>query len=192
MLKVGLLFGSFNPVHYGHLIIAQAFLNHQVCDRVWFVVSPHNPFKSRTSLASELDRLRMVELAIENHHQLQASNVEFFLPRPSYTIDTLTHLAGRYPSYEFILLMGADNLEHIHKWKNAPAVLEHYRLGVYPRPGSVPVVPAKARQVQVVEAPFLDISATFIRETIRNRLSLRYLTPDPVIDYIEQNHLYAG
>jgi nicotinate-nucleotide adenylyltransferase len=191
-MNVGLFFGSFNPVHYGHLIIAQAFLNHQVCDRVWFVVSPHNPFKSRASLASELDRLRMVELAIEHHHQLHASNVEFFLPRPSYTIDTLTHLASRYPSYEFLLLMGADNLEHIHKWKNAEALLRHYRLGVYPRPGSVPVIPPEAREARVIEAPYMDISATFIRETARNRLSLRYLTPDSVIDYIEQNHLYAG
>ena len=189
-MKVGLFFGSFNPIHVGHLIIAQTALNAGRLDYVWLVVSPQNPFKNKKNLLPEYERLRMVELATEGHDHMQASNVEFSLPQPSYTIDTLTHLRDRYRSYEFSIIMGQDNLQYLHKWKNHEALLKYYPFFVYPRPSTPPSPYDDHPQVTAFEAPLLDISASYIREQVRSGQSIRYLVPEPVFQYIEQEGLF--
>jgi nicotinate-nucleotide adenylyltransferase len=187
-LKIGLFFGSFNPVHIGHLIIANVMQDQTDLDEVWFVVSPQNPFKAQKSLLHEFDRLRMVELAIADHFYLKVTDVEFHMPRPSYTIDTLTYLTDKNPKHEFRVVMGGDNLNHFRKWKNHEIIMEHYGLYVYPRPGESPAFTHP--NINYVEAPLMDISATFIRETIRNGHSVKYLIPEAVEDYIKDKKLY--
>ncbi|MCB0838144.1 MAG: nicotinate-nucleotide adenylyltransferase [Bacteroidetes bacterium] len=189
-MKIGLFFGSFNPIHTGHLILAQSALNMTDLDRVWFVVSPQNPFKKKKNLLSEYDRYTMVEMAVRDNDQFLASNIEFSLPKPSYTIDTLTYLADRYRSYEFSLIMGQDNLTHLHKWKNYEAILKYYRIFVYPRGGEEAHELLEHENVTLFEAPLLDISATFIRQTIQNGNSVRYLVPEVVNEYIEGQGIY--
>ncbi len=189
-MNIGLYFGSFNPIHAGHLIIAQSALNEAPLDAVWIVVSPQNPFKPKANLISEYDRFRMVELATEGHDRILPSNVEFSLPKPSYTIDTLTHLADKYRSYKFALIMGEDNLEHIHKWKNYEAILKYYPLYVYPRGNSNPDLYAAYPSAQKIDAPLLDISATYIRSLIQQGKSTRYLVPGAANDYIESQGLF--
>lgn len=192
-MKVGLFFGSFNPIHYGHLIIAECAATEAQLDRVWFVVSPHNPLKVKQSLLGEYDRLRMVELAIEENHVFHASNVEFSLPKPSFTIDTLTYLFDKYRSYEFSLIMGEDNLLHIHKWKNYEAILNHYKIYVYPRPNSTVETDLKNHpNVQYFSAPLLDISATEIRTRLKAHKSIRYLVPENVREYLITRKLYQN
>lgn len=187
-MKIGLYFGSFNPIHVGHLIIAQTLFQRGGLDQVWFVVSPQNPFKKQESLAHEHDRLRMVELAIDDNFQFRASDVEFRMPRPSYTIDTLTYLSDKYPQHQFSLFLGSDNLNHFHKWKNYQAILEHYPILVYPRPGEVKMLDHPG--ISYLDAPLLDISATFIRQSIQEGLSVRYLLPERVEQYIADKKLY--
>lgn len=189
-MKVALFFGTFNPVHHGHLIIAETALNETETDQVWLVVSPQNPFKKRSNLLNEYDRYRICELAVGEHPRLRASNVEFALPKPSYTIDTLTHLAERYRSYCFSILMGADNLSALHKWKNYEAILRHYPIFAYPRPGEVPPETPYANTT-IIEGPLLHISATRIRQLLAEGKSARYLTPQPALDYITEKALYA-
>jgi len=192
-MNIGLYFGSFNPIHAGHLIVAEQAATQAQLDRVWLVVSPHNPLKKKDNLLSEYDRLRMVEAAIEDNHRLHASNVEFFLPKPSYTVDTLLHLREKYPSYTFSIIMGADNLVHLHKWKNFEALLAHYTLYVYPRGEEMPGSPFDSHpNVRLFPAPLLDISATYIREQIAKGQSIRYLVPDAARAYIEDRGLYRG
>jgi len=191
-MKIGLYFGSFNPIHQGHLILAQTMLNETPIDALWFVVSPQNPFKRKQNLLSEYDRLRMVELATADHEQFTASNVEFSLPKPSYTIDTLTHLADTYRSYQFNLIMGADNLTHLPKWKRSEVILKYYPIYVYPRHGGQIDTWEQYPQVKVVEAPLLNISATYIRNCIQMGKTIRYLVPEAVRDYISQHQLYAN
>jgi nicotinate-nucleotide adenylyltransferase len=187
-LKIGLYFGSFNPIHVGHLIIADTLYDRSDLDEVWFVVSPQNPLKKRQSLAHEHDRLRMVELAIEGNFHFRASDVEFRMPRPSYTIDTLTYLSEQYPQHQFCLFLGSDNLGQLKKWKNYEQILEHYKILVYPRPGESKFL--EHPSIQVIEAPLLDISATFIRKSIQESKSVRYLLPESVSDYIRDKKLY--
>jgi nicotinate-nucleotide adenylyltransferase len=187
-MKIGLYFGSFNPIHVGHLIIAQTLFQRGGLDQVWFVVSPQNPFKKQESLAHEHDRLRMVELAIDDNFQFRASDVEFRMPRPSYTIDTLTYLSDKYPQHQFSLFLGSDNLNHFHKWKNHQAILDNYPILVYPRPGEVKTLEHPG--VSYLDAPLLDISATFIRQSIQEGLSVRYLLPELVEGYILDKKLY--
>ncbi|MEM6265697.1 MAG: nicotinate (nicotinamide) nucleotide adenylyltransferase [Bacteroidota bacterium] len=190
-MHIGLFFGSFNPIHHGHLIIAETAQTLTDLDRVWLVVSPQNPFKQKKNLLSEYHRLRMVELGIGDSYTLQASNVEFHLPQPSYTVDTLLHLREKYPGYTFSLVMGADNLLHLSKWKNHEAILEHYRLFVYPRNGKRPSSQFDEHEhVTFFEAPLLDISATYIRESLKKDHSIRYLVPDPVKEYLEEIRAY--
>jgi nicotinate-nucleotide adenylyltransferase len=194
-MKVALYFGSFNPVHVGHLIIAQALLNTAQVDRVWLVVSPQNPFKDKKNLLPQADRLLLCELATEGHPQIQASNVEFMLPQPSYTIDTLTHLAARYPSYAFSLLMGEDNLRSLHRWKNHRAIVDHYPIYLYPRrakEGDEAAAPEVAEHPNVhrIAAPLLDISATEIRQMVKDKRSVRYVVTDAVRRYVEDKYLY--
>jgi len=193
-VKVGLFFGSFNPIHIGHLIIANTVKGYAELDQVWFVVSPQNPFKSSKSLLSDVDRLKMVELAIEDNFELRASNVEFSMPKPSYTVDTLTYLKERYANHHFSLILGSDNLNHFHKWKNYQEILNHYGIIVYPRP-STEIEKTKEEiknhpAIRMVEAPLIDISATFIRNCIKNDISIKYLVHDSVAEYIEDKKYY--
>jgi nicotinate-nucleotide adenylyltransferase len=191
-MNVGLFFGSFNPVHTGHLILAQTALNETPLDYVWFVVSPQNPFKEKRNLLPEYDRLRMVELAIGDHPRMQASNVEFSLPQPSYTIDTLTHLRDRYRSYSFALIMGQDNLQYLPKWKKYQTILDHYHLYVYPRSGTAPSALDQHPAVTMFEAPMLDLSATYLRQAVQAGKSIRYMVPEAVYDYITRAGLFRS
>jgi|TARA_R110000737_G_scaffold285403_3_gene291956 nicotinate-nucleotide adenylyltransferase len=187
-LKVGLYFGSFNPIHVGHLIIADTMQDQTDLDEVWFIVSPQNPLKSSRSLLHEFDRLKMVELATADHFKFKVKDVEFHMPRPSYTIDTLTYLSEQYPSHEFSLILGGDNLNHFHKWKNSEELLNQYKIYVYPRPGKNKSVDHK--NIEFVEAPLLDISATFIRKTISKGGSVKYLLHPHVMDYIRDKKFF--
>lgn len=193
-MKIGLYFGSFNPIHVGHLIIAEAALDTAILQEVWFVVSPQNPFKKSKTLLHEFDRLKMVELAIQDNASMRASDIEFRLPKPSYTIDTLTHLSEKYPQHEFYLILGADNLQHFHKWKNYEAILKYYDLFVYPRPGSENVIPEKllpfSDKITFIQAPLLGISATYIRQKVAKGGSIRYLVPPEVAFFIQAKKFY--
>ncbi|WP_347157159.1 nicotinate (nicotinamide) nucleotide adenylyltransferase [Pontibacter chitinilyticus] len=190
-MKVGLLFGSFNPIHIGHLILANFMATNTDLDTVWLVVSPQNPFKPSNTLLPEFDRLQMVTLAIEDNPNLGVSSIEFSMPKPSYTIDTLTYLQEKYPSYEFVLIMGEDNLPLFPKWKNADRILQYHQVYVYPRSGSTTTELPELPGVTFVKAPVLDISATFIRQCIREEKSIKYLVPDEVAAYIKVHKLYA-
>ncbi|MBK7344987.1 MAG: nicotinate-nucleotide adenylyltransferase [Saprospiraceae bacterium] len=188
--RIGLFFGSFNPIHTGHLIIAQHMLEHADVDRIWFVVSPQNPLKPRKTLARDADRLHMVRLAIDDNPGFQASNIEFSLPKPSYTVDTLAYLRDQYPEHAFSLIMGGDNLASLAKWKNHEILLRDNRILVYRRPGSGETPFDDHPSVRFFEAPQLDISATFIREQIKEGKSIRYLVPDAVFEFLDGGSLY--
>jgi nicotinate-nucleotide adenylyltransferase len=188
-VHIGLYFGSFNPVHVGHLIIAEHVAAHSEVDKIWFVVSPHNPLKDSASLINEYDRLHLVELAIEGNPKFRASNVEFHLPKPSYTIDTLAYLSEKFPLERFSVVMGGDSYANLTKWKNWEKLVERFPLIVYNRPG-FEVRPIEGAKVTVLDAPFLDISASFIRNEIRGGRSTRYLLPEPVRHYIEENRYF--
>ena len=190
-MRVGLFFGTFNPIHVGHLVIGQHFLNTGAIDQLWFVVSPQNPFRKKETLAPETKRLEMVELALQEHPYMFASNVEFFLPRPSYTIHTLTHLSEQYPSYEFHLLMGQDNLLHFHRWKKWEVILRYYPIWVYPRKPVPDSVWERYPQVNRIEGPLLHISASEIRRLIAQGKGIYFMVPEPVRKYIEREGLYA-
>jgi nicotinate-nucleotide adenylyltransferase len=189
-MKIGLYFGSFNPIHIGHLIIANHILNHSQLDRVWFVVSPHNPLKESSSLLNENHRLQLVRLAIENEPKFKASNIEFGLPRPSYTIDTLTHLTEKYPEHTFSILMGSDSFCNIKKWKNYEILLKQYGIILYKRPGFEPDL-SLSSQVEVVQAPLLDISSTYIRGLIQQKKSIRYLVNRIIVYLLKQHFIYT-
>ncbi len=192
MKKTGLFFGSFNPVHIGHLILANHMTEHTDLDEVWLVVSPHNPLKKKSTLLNDRQRLMMVRLAIENYPKLKASNIEFDMPQPNYTIDTLTVLQEKYPKHKFALLMGEDNLAGLHKWKNYEAILAYYQIYVYPRLSSkkVPEELAAHPSVHYVKAPIIEISATQIRKDIKARKNVRPLLPPEVYQYIEEMNFY--
>ena len=178
-MKIGLYFGSFNPIHIGHLIIANHILNATDLQRVWFVVSPQNPFKHSATLLNEYDRLHLVQKAIDPDDRLHASNIEFTLPRPSYTVQTLAYLAERYRSYEFSIIMGSDSFQNLPKWKNADVIIQNYPILVYRRPGFEVDNHIGAR-VSIMDAPLLEISATHIRELVQQGKSIRYLVPEVV------------
>ncbi len=188
--STGLFFGSFNPIHVGHLIIANHMLEFGGLDEVWFVVSPQNPLKNRSTLLNDQHRLALVNVAIEDNPRFKSCNIEFGLPRPSYTITTLTVLAEKYPDRDFVLIMGSDNLQHFRKWRNYEQLLEHYKLLVYPRPESDGGEFRHHPAVSWQEAPLMDISSTFIRDSIRKRKSVRYLLPEKVHDYLLEMHFY--
>jgi nicotinate-nucleotide adenylyltransferase len=188
-MHIGLYFGSFNPIHTGHLIIANHIVENTEIDKLWFVVSPHNPLKDSHSLLNEYDRLHLVELAIQDNPKFRASNVEFHLPKPSYTIDTLTYLTERFPLEKFSVIMGSDSFQNIKRWKNYEALLDQYDIIVYRRPG-FEVEETFDGKVQIVDAPLLEISSTYIRTQVKDSKSIRYLTPDAVAKYIEENRYY--
>ena len=189
-MKIGLLFGSFNPIHIGHLIIANYMANHTTLDKVWLVVSPQNPLKKYGDLINTYDRLEMAKLATDNAINIAVSDVELKLPQPSYTIDTLTFLKEKYPEHEFALIMGSDNLVTIHKWKNYRLILRDYRIFVYPRPGYENAEFASHPSVTITMTPLMELSATFIRKSIAEKKNVQYFVPDPVLKFIESKSLY--
>ena len=188
-MEIGLFFGSFNPVHTGHMIIANFAAYNTRLERVWIVVSPQNPLKPSATLLNEYDRFHLVELAVGEEPRLKASNIEFGLPRPSYTVDTLAYLGEKYPDHHFSLILGSDSLENLGKWKNPDYLLKHYPIYVYRRSGHE-IKPRPSGTIHLLDAPVLDISASLIRRLIREKKSVRYLLPDAVADYIESNHYY--
>lgn len=189
-MKVGLFFGSFNPIHLGHLVLANYMLEYTDLERIWFVVSPHNPLKKKSTLLDEKQRLRMVDLAIGDNTKLKASNIEFNLPQPSYTIVTLTYLKEKYPQHEFVPIMGADNLESFHKWKNYEEILKHHQLYIYPRPENDGGNLKDHPQIKLVNAPLMELSSTAIRQAIKEKKDMRYFMPEAVWQYIKEMHFY--
>lgn len=190
MQKIGLFFGSFNPVHIGHLIIANYMANYTALDEVWFVVSPQNPFKEKKSLSNMYDRLEMVNLAIGGNDRLRACDIEFGLPQPSYTIDTLIHLSEKYPNKEFMLIMGEDNLKGLKKWKNFEIILRDYHIMVYPRPGYDGGNLKQHSAVTRTDTPLMEISSTFLRKAIQSKKDIQYFIPDKVLEFIDKKGLY--
>ena len=190
MQKVGLFFGSFNPIHIGHLIIANAMAENTDLKKVWLVVSPQNPLKPSKGLLHEFDRYDMAKAAIADHYKIEVSDVEFHLPKPSYTIHTLAHLHEKHPEKDFKVIVGEDNLASFAKWKNYEQILEHYGLYVYPRPHVTNSDFKRHANVKLVEAPLLDISATYIRDCIKNNKSIRYLVPESVETMIRLKGFY--
>jgi nicotinate-nucleotide adenylyltransferase len=188
-MKIGLYFGSFNPVHNGHLIIANHILNQTTLEQVWFIVSPQNPFKPTASLLNEYDRLHLLKLATEDDIRMKISDIEFSLPRPSYTSVTLTHLQEKYPAHTFSIIMGSDSFQNLHKWKNYEAITKYYSIYVYLRP-DFPVTNHVNAELTIVEAPLLQLSATQIRDLIQKGKSIRYMVPDKVREEIEKGNYY--
>jgi nicotinate-nucleotide adenylyltransferase len=188
--KTGLLFGSYNPIHQGHLILASYMLEFTDLDEVWFVVSPQNPLKDKKSLLADYHRLALVNIAVEDHYKFRASDIEFKMPRPSYTIDTLTWLGEKYPDRQFIMICGMDNFPGFHKWKNYREILNHYRLYVYPRPGYSLGQYEGHPAIRVFDAPLLEISSSFIRKGIRKKKDMSFWMPDKVYRYILEMHFY--
>lgn len=191
-MKVGLFFGSFNPIHVGHLIIANHMATHTDLDKVWMVVSPQNPLKPKKTLARDFDRLHLVRLGIGDNPRIEACNVEFSLPKPSYTIDTLAFLTEKYPDKTFALIMGGDNIASLHLWKNYEQLLANFDIYVYQRPGTELGPLVTHPRVKVLEAPLLDISATYIRDCLKKGQSVRYLVPETVFEYLKDNTLYKS
>ena len=184
-MKVGLYFGSFNPVHIGHLIIASHAVNETDLNQVWFIVSPQNPFKQSSSLLNEYHRLHLIKSAIEGENNLRASNVEFALPRPSFTVDTLAYLKEKFPVHDFSLLMGSDGFKNLDKWKNFENIIKNHPIYIYKRPG-FEITETHGAKINILEtAPLLEISSTKIRELIKKRKSIRFLVPDVVKNEIE-------
>ncbi len=191
MKNIALYFGSFNPIHQGHLIIAQHVINAGLCDELWLVVSPHNPHKNRTELAPAEDRLEMCKLAIENHPLIKVSDIEFQLPTPSFTIQTLDALERKFPEHNFSIVMGQDSVENLHTWKKYEDILK-YRIYYYPRSSADAkdiVVDTKSIK-KLSDAPIIELSSTQLRADIRNNKSIRYRTPDKVVNFIFSNNLY--
>lgn len=190
-MNIGLYFGSFNPVHNGHLIIANFIANYTTLDRIWFVVSPQSPFKQQKSLLNENHRKHMIDLAIQGENKLRTSNIEFKLPKPSYTVETLLYLNEEYPQHEFSIILGSDSFQNVKKWKNADHLLNNYSFYIYKRPGfEVESGMLNERRI-VVKAPLLEISSTEIRKMIKGKKSIRYFVPDVVKEEIENQQYYS-
>lgn len=201
-MKIGLYFGTFNPIHIGHLIIANHVAENSDLDQVWMVVTPHNPLKNKQTLLDDYQRLNLVFLATEDYPKIKPSDIEFKLTQPNYTVNTLAHLQDKYPQHEFSLIMGEDNLKSFHKWKNYEFILENHDIYVYPRitseldinhkeelskPNSIHINNLKIHRIN---APVVEISSTFIRENIKNNKNVRPLLPEKVWEYIDHNNLY--
>jgi nicotinate-nucleotide adenylyltransferase len=190
-MNIGLYFGSFNPIHIGHLIIAKHIINEGLLDEIWFVISPQNPFKNSSVLLNEQHRLNLVKTAIDAEPKLKASNIEFKLPRPSYTIDTLTYLVEKYPKNNFTIVMGSDGFQNINKWKNAIELIKNFKILVYNRPGFL-ISETHNADFSIIDAPLLEISSTHIRKLIKEKKSIRYLVTDKVKEEIEINQYYKS
>lgn len=189
-MKIGLYFGSFNPVHIGHMAIAGFMTEFTDLQQVWLVVSPHNPLKPAGSLLQDYHRYHLVELAIGDYRRLKASKVEFDLPRPSYTVVTLAYLGEKYPEHEFSLIMGSDNLESLRKWKDYELILERHNIYVYPRPGHEGGEFRSHPHVQWTEAPQMEVSSSFIRKSLREGRDVRFLLPESVWNYVDEMNFY--
>ena len=189
-MHIGLFFGSFNPIHVGHMVLANYMREFTELEEVWLVVSPHNPLKQKASLLDQHQRLALVNLAIDDHPRIKASNIEFSLQQPSYTINTLVHLQEKYPQHRFSLIMGQDNLVSFHKWKNYEEILKNYTLYVYPRPNTEPTQFDAHPQVKITQAPVMEISSTFIRNAIREKIDIRYFLPYKVWLEIDEMNYY--
>lgn len=188
--KAGLFFGSFNPIHIGHLIIANHMVEFSDLQEVWFIISPQNPFKKKHTLLNNHHRLMLVKTAIEDNPKLNVSDIEFGLPTPSYTVNTLAHLYEKYPQKEFALIMGSDNLVNLHKWKNYEEILKHHEIYVYPRPNTPVTKFDKHKKIRKIDAPLIEISSSFIRKSIKEKKNIRYMLPEKVYQYIKEMHFY--
>lgn len=191
-MRIGLYFGSFNPIHIGHLIIANHVVQNTSLEQVWFVVSPQNPLKKSSALLNEYHRLFLVQASIEDEPTLKATDIEFRLPKPSYTIDTLTFLHEKFPQHNFSVIMGSDSFQNIEAWKNFDQLLKNYSLLIYERPGFKPTNRFHDAQIQFLKAPLLEISSTHIRNMIKEGKSIRYLVTDKVREEIERNGYYRS
>lgn len=189
-MKIGLFFGSFNPVHNGHMVIAGYMAEYTELDQVWFVVSPHNPLKLKRTLLQDHHRLAMVKIAIGDYRKIKVSDIEFKLPKPSYTIHTLTYLFEKFPEHKFVLLLGSDNLNTFTKWKNYEQILELVELYVYPRKDEEPGELSTHPNVKLINAPVMELSSSFIREAIQNKKDVRYMLPEKVWEYIDEMNFY--
>ncbi len=201
MKSVGLYFGTFNPIHVGHLIIANHLADHTELDEVWLVVSPQNPFKEKTSLLPDYHRLNLIKIALEDNPKVRVSNVEFSLPKPSYTVHTLAHLKEEFPDMTFALIMGEDNLRSLHKWKNYQSILDNHNVYIYPRVLTIQEKEdLKLHRTQAlltnhpniikVDAPVMKLSSSFIRKSIKEGFDVRYLLTEPVYRYVKEMHFY--
>ncbi len=190
--KTGLFFGSFNPIHVGHLIIAEYIVEHTELKEIWFVVSPRNPLKNKQSLLNDKQRLYMVNIALEDDPRFRSCDIEFKLPQPSYTVNTLLHLAERYPEKEFCLIMGEDNLDCIEKWYNYQYILDNYQIYVYPRDDYKTEKKRELPNIHYVDAPRMGISASMIRQGIKEKKTVKYLMTEKVARYVEEMGLYRG
>jgi len=188
--KVGLFFGSFNPIHTGHMIIASYMLSFTDLDDVWMVISPHNPLKEKKSLLADHHRYAMVQIAVEDHPRLRACNIEFKMPQPSYTIDTLVRLEEKHPDHSFVLIAGTDIFPTFHKWKNYEMLLENNKFYIYRRPGFDAGIYEEHPHVHIFNAPLMEISSSFIRHAIAEGRDIRYFVPEKVYTYLEEMHFY--
>jgi nicotinate-nucleotide adenylyltransferase len=190
--KIGLYFGTFNPIHSGHLTIANHLVEFSDLDEVWLVVTPHNPHKKKNSLLDDIHRLTMVRIAVEDYPKLKASNIEFDLPQPNYTVNTLAHLEDKYPEIDFCLIMGEDNLKSFHKWKNYEVILEQFEVYVYPRisEGKIETQFEDHPSIHKVDAPIMELSSTFIRKAIKEGKNIRPMLPDTVWKYLDEMNFY--
>ena len=188
--KTGLFFGSFNPIHTGHMVIASYMLGFTDLDDVWMVISPHNPLKEKKTLLADYHRYAMVQAAVEDNPRLRACNIEFRMPQPSYTIDTLVWLEEKHPDQQFVLIAGTDIFPTFHKWKNYETLLENYKFYIYRRPGFDPGPFALHPHVTIFDAPLMEISSSFIRQAIYDGRDTRYFVPEKVYNYIREMHFY--
>ncbi len=189
-MVTGLYFGSFNPIHIGHLAIANYLVEFGDLSELWFVISPQNPLKEKSSLLPDYQRFEIVNRAIEDYSKFKASNIEFALPKPSYTTDTLAYLEEKFPKREFALIMGEDNLQSLNKWKNYELLLEKQKILVYPRPGTKKGKFHNHPNVKIIDAPYMEISSSFIRNAISNGKDIRYFLPEKAWKYIEEMNFY--
>lgn len=193
-MKIGLFFGTFNPIHVGHLTIGNHIVEHSSLDQVWFVVTPQSPFKQKKSMLDNYQRLEMVYLATKEYNTLKPSNIEFGLKQPNYTIDTLAYLEEKYPNHQFSLIMGEDNLKSFHKWKNYELILENHGIYVYPRI-SKNVIPEQFKnhpKIFNISAPIMELSSTFIRQEIKAGRNIRPMLPDEVWKYLDEMNFYKN
>jgi len=188
--RTALFFGSFNPIHVGHLVIANTMVQQEGVDELWFVVSPQNPLKERATLLADHHRLEMVRRAVDDNYRLKVCDIEMHLPIPSYTVVTLAALREKYAEREFSLIMGSDNLQTFERWRNYEYILENYKIYVYPRPGSERCALRSHPNVTMAEVPMMDISSSYIRRQIAARRDVRYLLTEPVYEYLTEMHFY--
>ena len=190
-MKIGLYFGSFNPIHIGHLAIANYIIEFTNLQELWFVISPQNPVKSKESLLDNYQRYYMVSQAIDAYPKMRASNIEFSLPQPSYTINTLVHLHEQYPEHTFSLIMGGDNLENFDKWKNYDEIISNYHIYVYNRPNdTIPDTYLEHPSITYLQAPQMEISSSFIRQCIKERKNVRAFMPEAAWKYLDEMNFY--